>query len=125
MAAILIVDDDAHVRNLISDAVSAEGFTVGCARNGAEAVAMLRREEDWDLVVSDLHMPVMDGRGLLAHLARTLPDLPVILVSGDPEAASLPCFAALAKPVNTALLLDTIDQALLYRLGTAWGQRLA
>lgn len=119
MAAILIVDDDAHIRTLISEAVSAEGFTTGCAADGAEAIAMLRREEDWDLVVSDLHMPGMGGRALLAHLARTRPGLPVILVSGDPGAASLPCYAALSKPVNPALLLDTIDRALVHRLAQA------
>ena len=123
MAAILIVDDDAHVRNLISETLSREGFAVECARSGDEAYRMLRREGGWDLVISDLHMPGgMDGHELLYRVQKSIPDLPVILLSGDPRAASLACFAALAKPVNLDVLLDTVDAALVHRLAHAWSQ---
>ena len=116
MAAILIVDDDAHVRNLVSAAVAREGFSVGTARNGREALAMLQRKGGWDAVITDLHMPGMDGLDLVRELRTRDATLPVIMVSGDPEACSAPVFAALSKPVDLDALLSTLDAALVRRL---------
>lgn len=116
MAAILIVDDDASTRNRVSDLVRREDFTVGTARNGQEALQMLQRTGGWDVVVTDLHMPVMDGLELAKEVASRYEGLPVILVSGDPGACAAPVFAALAKPVVPHDLLDALDAALLYRL---------
>ncbi len=116
MAAILIVDDDAHVRNLVSAAVTQEGFTVGTARNGREALAMLQRKGGWDVVITDLHMPGMDGLDLAREIADRDATLPVIMLSGDPDACSAPVFAALSKPVDLDALLTTLDAALIRRL---------
>ena len=116
MAAILIVDDDAHVRNLISAAVAQEGFSVGTARNGREALAMLLRKGGWDAVITDLRMPGMDGLDLAREIAARDATLPVIMVSGDPEACKAPVFAPLPKPVDLDALLTTLDAALIRRL---------
>lgn len=116
MAAILIVDDEAHIRNLISAAVARAGFSVGTAMNGIEALDMLQRKGGWDAVITDLHMPGMDGLGLVRAIAARDPDLPVIMVSGDPDACSAPVFTALSKPVDLDILLDALDAALTWRL---------
>jgi CheY-like chemotaxis protein len=64
MVHILIVDDDADLRQLVAEFLEAAGHRVQTAPNGHEALAQMRRECP-DLVVLDLEMPGMDGRALL------------------------------------------------------------
>jgi len=77
----LIVDDDRQTREFYRDLLEAEGFAVGEARNGAEALLWLRRERA-EIILLDLDMPVMDGRGFLEYRARDIRirDIPVIMV---------------------------------------------
>lgn len=84
---VLIVDDSKSMRNVIKKVIHASGFQIGdCleAGNGEEALAVL--ENHWiDIILSDIHMPVMDGFGLLRAL-RNKPDwsdLPVVLVTTE------------------------------------------
>ena len=70
----------------------------------------------WDAVITDLHMPGMNGLDLVREIAVRDATLPVIMVSGDPDACSAPVFAALSKPVDLNALLSTLDAALIRRL---------
>lgn len=67
MKRILVVDDDDHLRALLSTALSQEGRAVDTARDGIEAVALLS-ENHYDLVLSDLVMPGLDGPALYRAL---------------------------------------------------------
>ena len=83
-ATVLVVEDEASVRQLCARILEEEGYKVLTARDGLEALAMLEAAggQGIELVVSDLKMPRMDGLQLSANLAarRTAP--PMILISG-------------------------------------------
>jgi len=60
MKRALAVDDSATMRNLVKIALEAEGFTVDTAENGREALELTKRNS-YDVIISDVNMPVMDG----------------------------------------------------------------
>lgn len=88
---ILVVDDDAEIRDLLATALGADGHTVDGARDGGEALALLE-QHPYDLVLSDLHMPHVDGPSLYERLqtrhhfpVRFATKLPrVIFMTGNP-----------------------------------------
>lgn len=84
MAAIMLVDDDPYIRELICLYVSNEGFHPIQAENGAVALRMME-QEIIDLVVLDIMMPVMDGWELCAELRRLYPDTPLLMVTAKGE----------------------------------------
>jgi CheY-like chemotaxis protein len=82
-AQILVVDDDADIREALRDALEFEGYTVSLAANGREAWEALRSRAPPGLVLLDLMMPVMNGAELLALLRADdrLRGLPVVVVT--------------------------------------------
>lgn len=82
---VLVVDDERMVRQLLSRVLREHGFETREASDGAAAVESLR-EHEFDVVVSDIAMPGLDGISLLKEIRRRDLDLPVILVTGDPTA---------------------------------------
>ncbi len=115
---IALVDDDRNILTSVSIALEAEGFTVRCYNDGAEALRAIQAEPA-DLAVLDIKMPRMDGMELLGHLRR-LGNLPVIfLTSKDDEideALGLRMGADdyITKPFSQRLLIERI-RALLRR----------
>jgi CheY-like chemotaxis protein len=113
---VLIVDDDADLREQIAEALGAEGYEVVTARDGREALERLRRGERPALILLDLGMPVMDGRALSAELKRDhrTKEIPVVLLSGlgdaREEAARLAAADCLVKPVPFPTLLGTVQR---------------
>jgi PAS domain S-box-containing protein len=80
---VLLVEDDDGVRAFAKEVLARAGYVVQSARNGADALAQLgARELTIDVVVTDVVMPEMGGRELVAHLRRRQPDLPVLYMSG-------------------------------------------
>lgn len=78
---ILVVDDDADIREITGQNLSNNGFQVTCAKNGKDAIKVLKLVE-FDLIISDLSMPDMDGFELMKELLKIKDDIPVIVVSG-------------------------------------------
>jgi CheY-like chemotaxis protein len=112
---VLVADDDAQVRTLIARTLAAAGFAVSQAVDGADALRHLAAAGgEVALVVTDLAMPELDGAALARALARRVPALPVLVVSGqasDGCLAALPDGAAvrfLPKPFTRAALLDAV-----------------
>ncbi len=85
MASILIVDDNAQFRNLLSLALSRGNHTVTEADNGAKAIELIRRIS-FDVVISDVVMPEKDGIEMLLQMRSMKPSLPIIMMSGDSPA---------------------------------------
>ncbi len=82
---ILVMDDDAVNRGLARTLLEASGFIVSEAENGEQGLAELMRNGRYDLIVIDLDMPVLDGRGVLKAV-REMPEvssLPVIVLTGS------------------------------------------
>jgi len=119
MANVLVVDDSASMRNMVMATLSSAGHQVKDAENG-EAALVLARAGQFDAVITDLNMPVMDGITLTKEL-RTLSSYtytPILLLTtesgGDKKAAGKEAGATgwLGKPFNPEKLLTTVDRVL-------------
>lgn len=82
-AAILIVDDTEVVRRLLARHLSRAGWRCDEAADGAEALRLLEAGRRYAAIVTDLRMPRVDGRELLARVRSRAPAVPVILISAD------------------------------------------
>jgi CheY-like chemotaxis protein len=119
MAQILIVDDAADVRTLLSVCFLHAGHMVVTARHGAEALACVAAHAP-DLLITDLRMPVLDGLALLRGLrAAGHADLPVIVLTGQSAdraaARAAGAHAFLVKPVPLAELVTVAERLLTER----------
>ena len=80
---ILLTEDDASVRAFVSRALELDGHKVETACDGLEAMdRLIARDGDYDLLVSDVKMPLMDGIALAHRAAGNWPDLPILLMTG-------------------------------------------
>ena len=111
MTRVLVVDDEAAIRDLVSTMLEDEGYDVRSARNGAEALQLLA-EAPPDLLLTDWMMPILDGKGLLEQLRdqRHLDGLAVVVMSAAlrPEVEAGTIAAFLPKPFDLNLLLDIV-----------------
>ena len=113
---ILLVEDDQDIRYLLCDLLTEEGYRVYEASNGNEAVQAMNRRH-YDVVLSDYHMPLMDGLKFL-HISQTAwPETPIILTSSDPELMEEAmqkgrgAYACLPKPFELDRLLLVLYDA--------------
>ena len=116
---ILLVDDNAVVRDMLVDLVGSLGYVADAASGGAEALALFDRNR-YDIVLTDLLMPGMSGWEVLAGVRQRDPRMPVVIITGtpavgDPRAAQ-PGVTVLKKPVDVKALDETIKQKLSQRL---------
>jgi len=83
MPHILIADDEEAVRGLVARALQMDGHTTVTAQDGAEALEILTREAGkFDLLLTDIKMPLMDGIALALAAARDFPKLTILLMTG-------------------------------------------
>jgi two-component system, cell cycle response regulator CpdR len=83
MVRVLIADDEDSMRALVARAVAMDGHDITAAQDGAEALEMLIREDGgFDLLLTDIQMPVMDGIALALTAARDFPELTILLMTG-------------------------------------------
>jgi len=82
MARLLIAEDDEAVRAFVSRALMIDGHEVVTAEDGAEALDILAEDSDFELLLSDIKMPVMDGITLALNVARDYDHVPILLMTG-------------------------------------------
>ena len=112
---ILVVEDDAAAGRLITKTLEREGYQVLVANNGKEALA-LARQNDWafDMVLTDVIMPIMNGPELVAKLRRNMPELSALFMSGYTDAVlerqgfSLEDVDLIRKPFSPGRLLGRV-----------------
>jgi signal transduction histidine kinase/CheY-like chemotaxis protein len=116
---LLLVEDEDAVRQLARIALERDGYRVLQAASGEEALALIARERVRpDLVLTDVVMPGLDGRQLVARLREQLPGVPVLLMSGyagpgGPVSGETdPNLAFLRKPFTPSALSDAVQQLL-------------
>lgn len=114
---ILVVEDDSGTRELLRELLLEEGHKVRMARNGKEALEWVTKET-FDLVLTDLGMPEMDGIELLKTLRRISPDMRVIVVTGRADleararAKSPGAYDYVTKPFHPYTILEKVARAL-------------
>jgi len=111
---ILVVDDDPSLRELLMDTLNSIGYKSESAIDGIDALDKLKKSK-YDLMISDIKMPNIDGISLLKKVRRYYPDLPVLFITGvaSPEVigrASPDGF--LAKPFRISHMEQLIEEAL-------------
>lgn len=112
---ILVVDDDADTRDLLSDFLAEQGFTVHAARDGRHALQLLSHLDLPDLILLDYKMPVMSGSQFLARKRRNprIRPIPVVLLSAwtrEWSAARRDAIEVLSKPVDLDRLLSLVKR---------------
>jgi excisionase family DNA binding protein len=114
---ILVVDDEAGIRELLSKTLALAEYDVDLAGGGAEALERLHHTH-YDLVITDLKMPGVDGITLIRDARRFLPQLPIIIITGYSteasaiEAINLGVNGYLTKPFRVPKVLSTASKAL-------------
>lgn len=114
---ILVVDDEASIRDLLSKTLALADYDVDLAPDGRSAVERLRMLT-YDLLITDLKMPGMDGLGVIREARRLNADLPVIIITGFSteasaiEAANLGVAGYLTKPFRVPRVLAVAAKAL-------------
>src|SRR5919108_5155352 len=117
MATILVVDDDESIRDLLRMHLSAAGYEVHVAEDAIAAGYLVLRSPP-DLIISDVHMPHMDGFEFIAALKAdtTLPKIPVIFLTsdeeGDKRGKELGAIGYVTKPVRADKLLALVARHL-------------
>ena len=117
MIKVLVIDDDAVVRDVIGEMLMAAGYGVVTAGTAAEALELFM-DDEIRLVVSDIVMPDVSGLELLEAMRLHRPSLPIVLVSGDntrdnlSEALMRGADGLVAKPFTSAELQDAVEKAL-------------
>ncbi|WP_431856347.1 response regulator [Azospirillum sp.] len=117
---VLVAEDEALAAMAIEDFLSRKGYRVTLAGDGQEAVERLR-DDPADIVITDLRMPRLDGRGLIREVRGMSPTLPVIVMTGYLTAESADDaltngawrpLEILRKPVSPQAILDTLERML-------------
>ena len=102
---ILVVDDEPAVRDALRDWLREDGYEVGAAANGYEAVDMVK-ERDWNIMLLDLKMPGMDGLETMQQVKKISPEIEIIMVTAYAtvdtavEAMRVGAYDYLVKPVD-------------------------
>jgi len=110
---VLVIDDDAEIRNTIADILGGEGYGIAEAENGREALAQLRAGLRPSLILLDLMMPIMDGWEFLEERAKdeVLKALSVVVVSATPEIVRVPETSGFVrKPMRLERLLEAVER---------------
>jgi EAL domain-containing protein (putative c-di-GMP-specific phosphodiesterase class I) len=128
---VLIVEDDVDLAHLFRSVLRAAGFDVECASDGRAAIDRFR-QSGYDLVITDLTMPNMDGLELLRSVRRIDLDIPVVIVTAAPgvdsaiRAIEYGALRYLPKPIKNQDLIDVARQAVsLYELARMKRRALA
>jgi excisionase family DNA binding protein len=114
---VLVVDDEASIRDLLTKTLALAEYDVDAAPDGESALERIRRES-YDLLVADLKMPGLDGLSVIREAKRLQADLPVIIVTGFSteasaiDAVNLGVSGYLTKPFRVPRLLAAAARAL-------------
>ena len=116
-ARILVVDDEESIRDLLRLVLTGQGYSVVTASGGEEAIEYLEAQP-FDLVITDLVMPTVNGVEVLRAAKRIDPNFPVIVITGYPsvetvtELVRLGAGDYLTKPFNVDVVIVTVAKLL-------------
>lgn len=114
---ILLIDDEAIALSNLSHVLTREGYAVTACKSGDAGLAAMQTI-DFDLVLTDLQMPGIDGMAVLRHIRATIPDVPVIMITGHAtldsavDAMKAGAYHYIAKPFRLAEAREVVRGAL-------------
>lgn len=117
MAKILVIDDQQSIRKTLKEILEYEDFQVDEAEDGQKGLEMVQKNE-YDVILSDIKMPKIDGIEFLEKVFTTHPDVPVIMISGHGnidtavDAIKKGAYDYISKPVDLNRLLVTVRNAM-------------
>jgi len=114
---ILIAEDEPHVARVLKMILEKSGYCVNSVSNGALALDMIRQQEP-DVLITDIQMPVMNGEQLCRHLEEEIPEREflIFVLTSRTEiehrywTKEIPRVMFLEKPVSTRRLVDMLDK---------------
>jgi DNA-binding response OmpR family regulator len=112
---LLLVEDEFLIRMTLSEALADDGFEVVEAEDGDSALAILKEQDGFALMLTDIQLPGrVDGRALAEQARATRPDLPVIFMSGRPQATPSvnPLDTFVNKPYLPSMISATVRRIL-------------
>lgn len=110
---ILVVDDESNIRLLLSEVLSHEGFEVTEAKDGQESLEKMEKH-NFDLVITDIHMPRLDGIAMLHRMEKAGRKEKVIIMTANPSeqmvlhSGMTRVITRLCKPFNIANFLNVV-----------------
>lgn len=115
MKNILVVDDEQDILETIVDSLEIEfgdGIEIDKAMNGIEALELFRGEKNYDLIITDLNMPDMDGLELTENIKKISPTMPIIVFTGhgDIEEKEKLTSLGVAAMIKKPYVEDLIDE---------------
>lgn len=117
---IMVVDDEVGIRELLFDVLSKEGFAVTLAKDGQDSLQQMRNRR-FDLVITDIDMPRVNGLELLRRMKRAGRKEKIIIMSGNPlnqkdfKKEILPVITHLDKPFQMDTILEAVSNAFVSR----------
>jgi len=111
--SILVVEDETVVRDLLSRAFN--GHKVQAAANGQEGLELFRKG-NFDIVLTDIEMPVLDGVGMIREIRRERPEIKIVVISGGMDMKSqaalqeLGINALFLKPLSVIELAEAVER---------------
>ncbi len=117
---VLLAEDDASVRGLVSSVLRSRGFTVETASDGQQALELFQRHSNTiEMLITDLAMPRKNGVELIRDIRALVPELPIVAMSADfgPWEEELNGIVFLEKPFDLASLFAEIDRACQVKIG--------
>jgi two-component system, chemotaxis family, chemotaxis protein CheY len=117
---VLVIDDDAMVRDTITFVLQRNGFNIATAEDGDQGALAYRRERP-DVVITDIIMPQQEGLGMIVRIRREHPGAKIIAISGGGRIGNIDVLAAartlgvddiIAKPFEPEELLDRVNRVI-------------
>jgi CheY-like chemotaxis protein len=111
---VLLIEDEEHIRVLVSAILRRKGYEIVVTCDGLEGMAALRSTPDFDLIITDLQMPGLGGIKLIQALRAGYPQIPIIVISAYATAdwaheALTNAVVALPKPFSHKDLITVVD----------------
>ncbi|MDD4871103.1 MAG: response regulator [Kiritimatiellae bacterium] len=118
MKKVLLVDDETMILNILDHYFTTGGWDVLAISDSGQAAEILKSEDKFDILVSDIRMMPVNGIELLKLAKETRPAMPVILITGFgsnelfTQVMELGAFKCISKPFEPETLLKTVEEAL-------------
>lgn len=112
---ILIVDDNEELRLNLKEALNSKNYSASVAKNGIEAVKIIRNDEDFDIILMDIHMPEMDGIEAVKKIKSMSPKTFIIMMTGEADDEEIKNsleeggYACMRKPFTIKKLIKSIE----------------